>query len=112
MELNDRPRPLVLGIWFLVASVFLYLGIAMNLLDPGGYHKSRFEIAIPLVIFVSPALLMTFRIAWMLRRPGLSQLKGRSLWLTIPLSLGGVVLGAVLISVALFREHWVELFWH
>jgi len=110
MQLPNGPRPFVLAIYFLVASVLLYFGIAIPMLTPGGYRESRFEAAMP-YLFVLPGLLVTFRVAWVLRRPASAESKGRQLWLTLLLSVGGAFLGAVLISVLLWRQYWVRLFW-
>jgi len=107
----ERRRPFVFGIYLFFAAFLLYLGIAIGFVSPGGYHENRFEQAVPLLIFVLPALLLTCRIAWMLGRLELPQLKGFGLGLTLPLSLGLVILGAVLISVAVWRGDWIEVFW-
>lgn len=106
----ERER-LILGVYLLIASVLLYFGIAMELVSPGGYNESWFELVMPLLFFVIPALLLACRSAWMLRLE-LPQLKRFGLWLTLPLSLGLVSLGAILISVVIWRGHWVEFFWH
>ena len=111
MELPTGVRPFVLAIYFLVASVLLYFGVAIPMITPGGYNESRFELAIPYVLFVLPGLVVTFRIAWVLRRPASLESKGRPLWLTLLLSVGGASLGAVLLSVLIWRQYWVRLFW-
>ena len=108
MELGG-PRPLALGAYFVVASFLLYLGIGIGTLVPAPPEESRFAQAMFPLFFVVLALLLTFRIAWILRRPESLQSKGRRLWLTLPLSLAGVFLGSVLVSVAMWREHWLEL---
>jgi hypothetical protein len=112
MDAFESPRPFVFVTYFLVAAGLLYLGIGIPLLTPGGYKESLFQAVLPSLIFVCPALLITYRIASMLRRYGSPQSKARSLWLTLPISLGVVILGAVLISFLIFRQHWVELFWN
>jgi hypothetical protein len=61
VELPNGVRPFVLALYFLVASVLLYFGIAIPMIAPGGYHESRFELAIPYLLFVLPGLLVTFR---------------------------------------------------
>jgi len=111
MESHEGPRPLSLLIYFPAASVLLYIGIAICFVSPDGYHESALPQIGSLALFIVPALLLTFRIAWIMRRPESPQSKGRGLRLTIPVSLGIVVLGSVLISVVLFREHWIEVFW-
>jgi hypothetical protein len=96
MELSDRPRPLTIGLYFAVASFLLYLGIGISALVPAPPDESRFAQAILPLLFVLLALLLTFRLAWILRRPGSPQSKRRRLWLTLPISLAGVFLGSVL----------------
>jgi hypothetical protein len=111
MEVSEGPRPFQFVVYFFVASVLLYLGIGVYALSPGGYDESRFDQLVPFLFLILPALFLTCRIAWLLRRPGSDQLKGRSLWLTLPLSLGVVLLEAVLISLVIFRQQWGALFW-
>ena len=94
----------MLVLYVLAASILFYFGVAIVSLTPGGYHESWFEAALPLLIFMFPALLITGRIAWLLS-------KARPLWLTVPISIGVVAIGAVLISLAIWRENWVALFW-
>jgi hypothetical protein len=109
MEPPDRPRPLVLGVYFAIASFLLYLGIGIYTLVPAPPGESPFAQAASSLVFVLLALLLTCRIGWLLRRPESSQTKGRHLWLTIPVSLAGVFLGSVIVSMAIWREHWLEL---
>jgi hypothetical protein len=112
MELPESSRPLSLLIYFPTASFLLYIGLAICFVSPGGYHESALTQISRLALFIVPALLLTFRIAWIMRRPESPQLKGRGLRLTVPASLGIVVLGSILISLAIFREHWIEVFWN
>jgi membrane protease YdiL (CAAX protease family) len=96
---------------FCVASLLFYLACAISFLVPGGGPKeSLLEQAARPVLFLIPALLITFRIAWLLRRPHSPEQKGRGLKITLPLSLLAVMLGALLISVILFGRHWGQLF--
>ncbi len=88
MEVPNGPRPFVLAIYFLVASVLLYFGIAIPMLTPGGNHESPFEAAMPYSLFALPGLLVTLRIAWVLRRPASAESKGLQLWLTLLLGMG------------------------
>jgi predicted small integral membrane protein len=111
MELPEGLSPLRVAMYFLVASVLLYSGIAMGTVLPGGYHESQFEKTVPLLFFILPALLLTCRIAWLLRQPASNQSRGCSFRLTLPLSLGVVLLGAALISLVIFRQDWIEIFW-
>ena len=92
-------------VYYIVAALLFWVGIAMGLGD-GGYHPSRAELAISIsirLLFILAALLLTFRIAWLFRVPQSDQSKGRSLRLTLPLSLGAVSLGPMLLLVSLTR---------
>ena len=111
MESHESPHPLSLFVYFSIASFLLYIGVAICFVSPGGYHESVLAQISRLALFIVPALLLTFRIAWIMRRPESPQSKGRGLRLTIPMSLGIVVLGSILISVVIFRGHWIEIFW-
>jgi predicted small integral membrane protein len=111
MGLPEGLSPLRVAVYFLVASGLLYVGIAMGTVLPGGYPESRLEKTVPVLFFILPALLLTCRIAWLLRQPASNQSRGRSFRLTLPLSLGVVLLGAILISLAIFRQDWIEIFW-
>ena len=74
MEATKKPRPIVIFLHVMAASVLFYLGVAMMLMSPGGDpHESLLEAALPLLIFTIPALLITARIAWLLRRPASAQ---------------------------------------
>jgi|SRR5579871_111555 len=110
MEVHEGPRPLSLCVYFAIASFLLCLGAAVGFVSPGGYHESLLEKVPPHLVATLPALLLTLRIAWILRRPKSPQRKARGLLVTIPLSLVGVVLGAVLISILIFRENWTRVF--
>jgi len=59
----------------------------------------------PPLLFITPALLVTFRIACLLRRPRSDHSKGRPLWFTLPLSLGAVFLTAVVVFVVILWAH-------
>ena len=110
MELPDGLRRFLLGIFFIAASFLLYLGIAMWLLTPGGYQQSVVEQLTP-PAFILVSLLLGWGIARMLRRPesGTVKRQDRSR-LRFPLVLGAMLLGAVLISLMIWRQHWVALF--
>ncbi|SRR6266576_4250721 len=110
MTLPEGPRRLLLGILFLAASFLLYLGMAIWLFNPAGYHQTPADQATPL-LFIVPALLLVCGIAFMLRRQESDPYKGRDLQLTLPLSLGIVALGALVISVAILRHHWLQFLW-
>jgi hypothetical protein len=109
-NVHEGPHPLSICAYFAIASFLLYLGVAVCFVSPGGYRAPLFEKALPVLVTTLPALLLTFRIAWILRRPESDARKARGLLVTIPLSLAGVMLGALLISVLIFRGSWSRVF--
>lgn len=109
MERHRGPSALVIGLHFILATILLYLGLATYLLTPVARDEGLLSKAAPL-FFVLPTLVVTFRMAWITRRPESPQSKGRSLWLTLPLSCGGVLLAAVLILVIRWHSYWADLF--
>jgi len=111
MESVERPHFLSLCVYFSIASFLLYLGVAVGFTSPGGYHESAIEKILPHLVATLPALVLTLRIAWILRRPESAQRKALGLLVTIPLSLVTVLLGALVISVLIFRENWTRVFW-
>ena len=109
MELRNGPRPLTLAAHFVVGSFLLYLGLAAGTLVPSPPEQSRLAQATLPVLLVLLALAVTFRIAWILRQPESSNSTGRQMWLTLPLSLAGVLSGSLLLSIALLRGRWLEI---
>ena len=93
-----RHEFLVLGLHYLVATVLLFFSLAVGTLTYGG-------IALPCLLLVL-SLLVIFRIAWITRRPATPELKGRSLWVTLPLSFGGVFIIALFLLLVLYRRYW------
>jgi hypothetical protein len=108
MELPEWLRRFLVGVFFIAASFFLYLGFAIWLLTPGGYHESAVEQLMPLV-FILVSLLLVWGIARMLRKPDSGSVKGQDRS-RFPVILGATLLGAVLISLIIWRQHWVALF--
>jgi len=84
---------------YCIASVCLYVVLVTARLGP--YVLS--------VLFLVPSLALTFLLAWLLRRPDSTGIKGRTLSATLPVSLVAVLLGAILVAVALFGPHGVRL---
>lgn len=87
----------LLGAAFLVASVALFMGMAMPFLVQGA---DSLLIVSSLIV----ALALDFGIGWSLHLH-----TRRRLWISISLSSTGVLVGAVLTSMAVWRWHWVEL---
>jgi hypothetical protein len=82
---------------FCVASLLVYLSYGCSFLLPGGDPKESLlaRAALPMLLLVA-GLLITFRIAWRLRRPDSLEKSGRGLQITLPFSLLGVMSGALL----------------
>src|SRR5690242_5270633 len=98
-DATNKPKPYVVVTFFVVASLLFYFGLALWFV-PTGYISTIFELLLPL-IFILPALLIGCRLAWILRS------ERRSLWLTLPICLGGVSLGALLIFFARFHAYFL-----
>jgi len=112
MEMPSEPPQLVsLLPSFCAASLLFYLAFASCFLLPGGGPKESLleRAALPFFLLV-PALLITFRIAWRLRRPDSLERKGRGLQITLPFSLLAVILGGFLVSLIFVGRYWVEFF--
>jgi hypothetical protein len=106
MALPRGLRFFLVGLLFIAASFLLYAGLAMLLLTPGGYNESALEKAMPLSLILV-ALLMAWGIARMLRQPASPPGEEEDYRVSrFPLVMAGVVLGAVLFSVLIWRHHW------
>jgi hypothetical protein len=103
LELHKGLRAIFLCICFLIASVSLYMGIGMYLFLPGGIHYRFLDRIFPL-FFMLLAVLLDFGIARVMHRQ-----QQRSFWSTFASILAATVVGAILASVAIVREHWLEL---
>ena len=90
----------IIAIHVLAASILFYFALAIDSL--GEHVESWFEAALGWLILMCPALLITGRIAWLLRRPESAQSKV-TLWLTLPISIGVVAIGTFLICLAYWR---------
>ena len=68
MGLITHIRHFVTGVFFLTASILLFLGLVMILpVGPGGYNQSTIEKVLP-VVFICVGLLLLGGIAWILSR--------------------------------------------
>ncbi len=111
MEEVRSESPVSLLPSYCVASLFFYIAFASCFLGEGGGPKeSLLEQAVLPVLFLVPALLLTFRIAKRLCRPDSLERRGRGLRITLPLSLLAVMLGALLITLILFGKYWGQFF--
>jgi CHASE2 domain-containing sensor protein len=72
----------------------MYLGIGLYIFPEGGGHDTPYIKLRPLIFFIFPSLLLGCLVAWVVGSPK------RNLFLTFPLCLGGIIVGAVLIAIA------------
>ncbi len=102
MRTHEWVRRLVLGLHCLVATSLLFLSLAMGTLT---YAFHPLQIAEPYLLLIL-SILVIFRIAWITRRPASSESRGRSLWVTLPLSFGGVLITALFFLLIIYRRYW------
>jgi hypothetical protein len=96
LDSHSNLRIALVAIGFLVASVALFMGMAMPFLVQGA---DNLLIVSSLIV----ALALDLGIGWTLHLH-----TRRGLWATILLSSVGILLGAVLTSMAVWRGHWPE----
>jgi uncharacterized membrane protein len=95
LESHKMQRVALLAAGFVVASVSLYMAVAAYLF----IQYASVMIAV-LLLF---ALSFDVGIAWLLQH-----LTRRSFWLTIVFTSCAVVGGAIVVSMGVLREHWVD----
>jgi len=95
LESHKKLRIALLATGFVVASVSLYMAVVAVLF----IQYSYLMITVLLVV----ALGCDIGIAWLLQRH-----TRRSFWLTIAFTSSAVVLGAILVSMGVWRGHWAE----
>ena len=104
LELHKGLRGTLLFAGFLVASVALYVVVALWPVGiPGASPNFFWDSVLPLSC-VLLALICDFAIARILH-----ELMRRSFWSTLTLVSGAIVVGATLVSVAIWRGNWFEL---
>ncbi len=96
----ERPKTYAVVSYLVLGAILFYAGIALWFV-PVGYVSGIFAELMPL-IFILPALLIASRLGWILRS------ERRSLWLTFPLCLGGVLVGGFLIFFARFHAYFLD----
>jgi hypothetical protein len=97
LESHRNVRIALVGMGFLVASLSLFMGLALNFLVQGADR-------VLVISFVVVALALDLAIGWTLRLH-----TRRRLWTSIFLSSVGILAGTVLASMAIWRTHWFEL---
>jgi hypothetical protein len=90
-------RVALLAVGFVIASFSLYMGTAIYLLIQYGDN-------LLIVFFFLLALILDFGIGWTLHRQ-----TGRSFRLSILFSSAGIAVGAVVTSILVWREHWIQV---
>ncbi|GEM_PF-5450496 len=98
-KFNSALRTLVLCLCFGIASVALFLGIAIHF-----FVFKRDEHGLILLSLSFLALLLDIGITWILR----SFVQRTFAQVFIAVS-GAILIGVVLVSVAIWRGHWIEL---
>ena len=93
----------VLCIGLCVASVALFIGVALYFFPDGGVHYTLWDWLFP-VLFLLAALALDFVVTW-IRRSSSSQ----GFWKLFARTSAIIFAGAVLTSVAVMREHWFQI---
>jgi hypothetical protein len=79
------------------------MALTYNFVVPGGRPYDLWDVLLPLS-FLLITLISSIGITWMFYQPG-----RRGLWRTFVLVSVAIMVGAVLTSVAIWRQHWIEL---
>lgn len=103
LEMHKGPRAVLLCVCFGIASVALFMGAAYNFVVPGGRPSDRWDVLLPFS-FLLIAILLCFAMAWMLNHA-----QRRGFWVRFAFVAGGTLVGAALVSVAIWRRNWLEL---
>jgi hypothetical protein len=109
MQLPDTTRRSLIGIFFVVASILLYFAVAIPLVTPGGYHESLAD-----WLFPPSLIVLSLVLCWgivRLRRGPTPIASARPKALSFARVVGITFLGAVLISLLIWRQHWLAVFW-
>jgi hypothetical protein len=92
-----------LAIMFIIASVFLYVGIALCLFVPSSRPYTVGQQILPFSFFTLAAVL-DLLIARLM-----SRFTGRSYAMSLAKSSAVVLVGTILTSMAVMRENWLEI---
>src|SRR6266852_2750391 len=103
LEVHKVLRATLLLLAFVVASFALYASFSLGYVGTNPVPNFLWDRVLPLV-FLFLTVASGLGIVWILRRPGRS-----SYWSTLALVSAVITLGAILTSVAIWREHWLEL---
>ena len=105
LELHKRLRSAFVLAAFLVASFALYLVVAIWFIGaPGTIRNFSADFVLPLSCLLF-AIICDLGIASALHQPTL-----RTFWSTLTLASGAIIVGAILVSLAVWRSHWFEMF--
>ena len=109
MQLPNTIRRSLIGGFFVVASTLLYFGVSIPLITPGGYHETLADRLVPPSLIVLSLVLCGGIVR--LRRGPAPVVSARPKALSFALVVGITFLGAVLISLLIWRQHWLAVFW-
>ena len=100
---NRRARVALLCLSLIAASYLLYMGTAFLWVLPGGTPYTFGERLMP-TLLISIALILDFNATYLLR-----QGSQRPFPLLLLFNLAVTVLGAILLSIVIWRGHWFEM---
>jgi hypothetical protein len=103
LELHRGLKFALLCTCFAIASVSLFLGVGMYLFLPGGVHYGLFDRIFPFS-FLLLAVIIDIGIARVMYPQ-----RQRSFLSLFGVVLAATVVGAIIVSMVIVREHWVEL---
>jgi hypothetical protein len=104
LDLHNGLRGTILFAGLFVGSIALYMVAAFWLVGIPGARPNFFLDWVLPSCFLFVTLTSGFGMGWILYRPG-----ARGLWATFSLVLGAILIGTILVSVAIWRGHWMEL---
>ena len=105
LELHKGLRGALVLVAFLVASFALYIMVAIWFIGaPGTTRNFSADFLLP-SFCVLLAIICDLGIAQALHQPG-----RRTFGSTLSFASGAIIVGAVLVSLAVWRSHWFEMF--
>lgn len=105
MDQYKNPSIVKIATYLVLATTLLFFAFVSLRFAYENSSGSAFRNLAPSLLFITPSLIATIRIAVLLRRPPSDYQKGRPLWLTLSLSLGVVFFLAVLVFAVAFLTH-------
>jgi hypothetical protein len=103
LGLHKELRATLVFAGFAVASFAVYAAISLGYIGVEPRPNILWDRVLP-PSFLLLALLSDLGIVWILHQP-----RRRGLWSTFVLVSAAIIVGAILASVAIWREHWIEM---